>query len=86
MSLLTKEKIYRGSDPVDLLIGIDHAQMHTGETRQSEHLGGQEFTAWMGGIWATTSKNQETSRIFLVSYTVPVICQNFGPQNPWSSK
>ena len=38
LSLLTKEKIYRGSGPVDLLIGIDHAQMHTGETRQSEHL------------------------------------------------
>ena len=38
MSLLTKEKIYRGSGLVDLLIGIDHAQMHTGETRQPEHL------------------------------------------------
>ena len=35
---LTKEKLHRGRGPVDLLIGIDNAHMHTGETKQVEHL------------------------------------------------
>ena len=35
---LKKEDLYRGKGQVDLLIGIDHARMHTGETRQAGHL------------------------------------------------
>ena len=35
---LKKENIYRGKGPIDLLIGIDHARMHTGETRQARHV------------------------------------------------
>ena len=56
MSLLTKEKIYRGSGPVDLLIGVDHAQMHTGETRQSEHLVARNSLLGWVVFGATTSK------------------------------
>ena len=32
---LENERIRRGKGPVDLLIGIDHVQMHTGQTRQT---------------------------------------------------
>ena len=35
---LENERIRRGKGPVDLLIGIDHAQMHTGQTRQAGQL------------------------------------------------
>ncbi|XP_015747436.1 PREDICTED: uncharacterized protein LOC107327200 [Acropora digitifera] len=35
---LKKEDLYRGKGQVDLLIGIDHARMHTCETRQAGHL------------------------------------------------
>jgi hypothetical protein len=35
---LTNEKIRRGKGPVDLLIGIDHAHLHTGQTKQVDHL------------------------------------------------
>ena len=35
---LKNENVYRGKGPVDLLIGVDHARMHTGETRQAGHL------------------------------------------------
>ena len=35
---IANEKIHRGKGPVDLLIGINHAQLHTGETRQSGQL------------------------------------------------
>ena len=30
---IENKKIRRGKGPVDLLIGIDHAQLHTGETK-----------------------------------------------------
>ena len=35
---LESEKIWRGQGTIDLLIGIDHAHMHTGQTKQSGHL------------------------------------------------
>ena len=35
---LEKERIHRGKGPIDLLIGIDHAHVHTGPTRQGDHL------------------------------------------------
>ncbi|PFX21323.1 hypothetical protein AWC38_SpisGene14199 [Stylophora pistillata] len=35
---LENERIRRPNSPVDLLIGIDHAQMHTGQTRQTGQL------------------------------------------------
>ena len=35
---LPKEKIRRNGGQVDLLIGIDHAHMHTGSTKQVDHL------------------------------------------------
>lgn len=31
-------KLYRGSGSVDLLVGIDHAKLHTGETKEAENL------------------------------------------------
>ena len=35
---LSSEKIRRGKGPIDILIGIDRANMHTGQTRQAEEL------------------------------------------------
>jgi len=35
---IENEKVRRGKGPVDLLIGIDHAQLQTGETKQSGQL------------------------------------------------
>jgi O-acetyl-ADP-ribose deacetylase (regulator of RNase III) len=33
-----KEKIRRWNGPVDVLLGIDHPKLHTGETRESGNL------------------------------------------------
>lgn len=38
LARLAGEKIHQGTGPVDLLIGIDHARLHTNETKQSGHL------------------------------------------------
>lgn len=35
---LSNEKVRRGKGPVDLLIGIDHAHVHAGPTKQVEYL------------------------------------------------
>jgi len=35
---LQSEKIWRDQGAMDLLIGIDHAHTHTGQTKQSGHL------------------------------------------------
>ncbi|CAB4039112.1 uncharacterized protein LOC111319232 [Paramuricea clavata] len=35
---LVNEKIRRGKGPVDLLIGIDYAHLHTGEMKQADHV------------------------------------------------
>ena len=35
---LESEKIGRGQGAINLLIGIDHAHMHTGQTKQSGQL------------------------------------------------
>ncbi|XP_068684828.1 uncharacterized protein [Montipora foliosa] len=55
--------------------------MHTGKTRQSEHLVARNSPLGWVVFGATTSKNQETSRIFLVRYTVPVDLSEF-----WSTE
>ena len=35
---IENKRIHRGKGPVDLLIGIDHAQMNTGHTKQTRQL------------------------------------------------
>ena len=35
---LSKAKLHRGSGPVDILVGIDHPVLHTGETKEVQNL------------------------------------------------
>ena len=35
---LGKEKIQRGTGPIDVLLGIDHPKLYTGETREADNL------------------------------------------------
>ena len=54
---LQKDQVKRGRGQVDLLIGIDHAYMHTGQTKQVEHLENchaenrKKIVTRMGHIW-----------------------------------
>ena len=83
MSLLTKEKIYRGSGPVDLIIGIDHAKC-TLARRDNQNI-------WWPGIHRLDGSYLEQQppkikrQIEYFSSATPFlfICQNFCPQNPW---
>ena len=74
---LTGEKIQRGTGPVDLLIGIDHTRLHTGETKQSGHLVARNSPlAWVV-FGASSGRIQQASRVLLVSYSTPVDLSNF---------
>ncbi|XP_068711858.1 uncharacterized protein [Montipora foliosa] len=66
---LKKEDLYRGKGPVDLLIGIDHARMHTGETRQAKHLVARKSPLGWVVFGGTSQDAPEASRTLHVKYT-----------------
>ena len=74
---LKTERFYRGKGSIDLLIGIDHAHMHTGETRQAGHLVARKSPlGWM--IFGATPRDAHgANRILHVKYTVPVDLSDF---------
>ena len=71
MLRLENENVYRGKGPVDLLIGVDHARMHTGETRQAGHLEARHSPLGWVIFGATPGDARETKRILCVKYTMP---------------
>ena len=70
---LKKENIYRGKGPIDLLIGIYHARMHTGETRQARHVVARKSPLGWVIFGAAPQDAREANRIFHVKYTMPVV-------------
>lgn len=56
---LENERIRRGKGPVDLLIGIDHAQMHTRQTRQTGQLVARKTLL---GCWFRWTVRRNTSK------------------------
>ena len=75
---LTHEKIRRGRGPVDLLIGIDHAHLHTGQTKQVGHLVARKSP--LGWVLFRSSPGGticDTNRVFFVKYATPVDLSDF---------
>ena len=69
---LKNEKLRGGKGQVDLLIGIDHAHMHTGESKQAGQLVVRSTPlGWVvfGGL---LGEMLETSRILHVKFEMPV--------------
>ena len=80
---LTGGKIYRGTEAVDLLIGIKHAHMHTGETRQSGHLVARNLPPACVIFGATPGKSQETNRVLLSVTPLLLTYLIFGLRKLW---
>ena len=60
-----KEKIRVENGPVDVLIGIDHPKLHTGETRGSGNLvARQSPLGWV--VFGETSESCDVSQVFHV--------------------
>ena len=74
---LRKENVYRGKGPVNLLIGIDHARMHTGETRQAGQLVARHSPLGWVIFGAMPGDTHETNSILFVKYTTPEDLSDF---------
>ena len=75
---LSGERIRRKKGPIDLLIAIDHAQLHTGLTKQTDHIvAGKSPLGWVlfgnrSGVVAG-----ETTPVLHVEYASPVDLSKF---------
>ena len=73
-------KIYRECGPIDMLIGIDHAYMHTEDSKKVGSVVPRHSPlGWI--IFGAVSGLQQTSRILHVQYTRPVDLTDF-----WTSE
>ena len=74
---IENEKIRHGKGPVDLLIGINHAQLHTGETRQCGQLVARKTPLGWVLFRGSSSGTEAASQIYHVAYATPVEFTDF---------
>lgn len=74
---LGKEKIRRKNGPVDVLLGIDHPKLHTGETRESGNLVARRSLLGWVVFGATSEKFENVSQIFHVKCSNPIDMTDF---------
>ena len=74
---LQGQKFHRGRGHVDLLIGIDHAHMHSGETKQANHLVARHSPLGWVIFGSRPGKKLDAMHILHVKYAVPVDLTDF---------
>lgn len=74
---LKNEKLRRGKGQVDPMIGIDHAHMHTGESKQTGQLVARSTPLGWVVFGGSSREMLETSRILHVKFEMPVDLTNF---------
>ena len=83
---IENETIRRGKGPVDLLIGIDNAQLHTGETKQSGHLVARKTPLEWVLFGGSSSGTERANQIYHVAYSTSVELTDFGRPRSWERK
>ena len=78
---LSKEDIRRGAGETDLLIGIDQAKLHTGETRGAGNLVARHSPLGLVVFGAASGQQLGTSRVNHVKLAAPVDLTEF-----WSTE
>ena len=74
---LSNEKIRRGKGPIDILVGIDHAHMHTGQTGQAGKVVARKTPLGWVLSGGSLGNVQLASRILFVKHAMPVNLSNF---------
>ena len=74
---IKSERLRRGKGPVDILIGIDHAQMHIGETKQSGKLVARNTPLGWVVFGGSSDDSEPISAIYHVSFAAPVELSQF---------
>ena len=78
---LGKNVLYRRSGKLDMLIGIDHATMHTGEIKQVGNLVARHSPLGWLVFGATHSKPAAVNKVLKVGVSTPVEMNEF-----WSTE
>ena len=74
---LREDEIQRTNGPVDLLIGIDHPKLHTGETREAANLIARQSPLGWVVFGATPGRNPQVSQVFNVKVPTPIDMTDF---------
>ena len=74
---LTRSQIHRGKGSIDLLIGIDHAFMHIGETRQTGYLVARNSPLGWVVFGSAPGETERSHKIFHVKYAMPIDLTDF---------
>jgi len=74
---LKNEKFRRGKGEVDLLIGIDHVHMHTGESKLTGQIVGRRIPVGWVVFGGSPGEVQETSHILHVKFEMSVDLTDF---------
>lgn len=74
---LEKERIRRGKGPVDLLIRIDHAQMHSEQTRQTRQLVARKTPLGWVVFGRRPGETEINGRVCFVRLATPVDVSEF---------
>ena len=74
---LGEDEIRRTNGPVDLLVGIDHPKLHTGETREAANLIARQFPLGWVIFGATSGKHEQMNRVFNVKVPTPIDMTDF---------
>ena len=69
--------LHRGNGPVDILIGINHAKMHTGETREAENLVARRSPLGWVVFGATNGCQGNVNKVLSVQLSRPVDITDF---------
>ena len=74
---LGEEEILRRNGPVDVLVGIDHPKLHTGETREAANLIARQSPLGWVIFGATPGKHEQMNRVFNVKVPTPIDMTDF---------
>ena len=74
---LREEEIRLRNGPIDLLVGIDHPKLHTGETREAANLIARQSPLGWVIFGATPGKHEQLNRVFSVKVHTPIDMTDF---------
>jgi hypothetical protein len=74
---LEGRKLVRGNGPIDILIGINHAKMHTGETKEAENPVARRSPLGWVVFGATSGYQGRVNKVLHVQLTNPVDMTDF---------
>ena len=74
---LGEDEIHRTNGPVDLLVGIDHPKLHTGETRETANLIARQSPIGWVIFGATSGKHEQMNHVFNVKVPTPIDMTDF---------